>query len=61
MKSIFASKTVWVNVVVLTAGIVTCIAGSDLIADYPQIVAGFVAAQSALNVVLRLITSKPIK
>lgn len=60
-KSLFASKTVWVNVIVLAAGIVSAIAGSELIAEYPQLVAGFVAAQSALNVVLRLITTKPIR
>lgn len=60
-KSLFASKMIWTNVLSLTVGIVGLVAASDLIAEYPSIVAGFVAAQSALNVVLRLFTTKPIK
>jgi len=60
-KSLFASKTVWVNALVLATGIVGLVAGSDLIAENPALVAGFVAAQSALNVILRLFTSQPIK
>lgn len=59
-KSVFASKTVWVNVISLITGVVGVVAGSDMVAEYPAIVAGFVAAQSALNVLLRLFTSKPI-
>lgn len=60
-KSLFASKTVWANAITLAVGIVTLVAGSDLISEYPQVVAGLVAAQGALNVILRLFTSKPIK
>lgn len=60
-KSIFASKLVWVNALSLAAGIVGLVAASDLIAENPSLVAGFVAAQSAINVVLRLFTTQPIK
>jgi hypothetical protein len=60
-KSIFKSKTFWVNAITLAAGMVACIAGSDLIVEYPQIVALMGVLQGAVNIALRLVTSQPIK
>lgn len=61
MKSIFASKTFWVNLVVLVAGVTATVSGSDFIKDYPQAVAIFASVQGALNIVLRLVTNKAIR
>jgi len=60
MKSIFASRTLWINAIALAVGLIGVCAASDLVAAYPAIVAGFVSAQSALNIVLRFLTTKPI-
>jgi hypothetical protein len=60
-KSIFTSKSVWVGVITLAIGVANLFAGSDLIATYPQIVAGCVSISGALAIVLRLVTTKPIK
>jgi hypothetical protein len=61
MKSPLASRTVWLNGLILAAGVVGFIAGHDVIQDMPQLVAALVAAQGALNIVLRFLTSEPIQ
>lgn len=60
-KPALASRTLWVNMLVLAAGVAGFIAGHDVIVDYPAVVSVFVAVQGAANIVLRLVTSKPIK
>jgi len=60
-KSILASKTIWANVIMLAVSIAGCVAGSEVIADYPSVIAILGAVQGGLNIVLRLITSQPIK
>lgn len=60
-KSILKSKTVWVNMLLLAAGVVGFVAGHDVIAEYPQVVAILAAVQGGLNIVLRLVTTQPIK
>ena len=59
-KSLFASRTFWLNAVTLVAGIVGYVAGHDLIQDNASFVGILVAVQGGLNIVLRLFTSKPI-
>lgn len=60
-KSILASKTFWVNAITLAAGLVAVLSGSELVQDYPQAVAVLAAVQGAVNIVLRLVTTRPIK
>jgi hypothetical protein len=59
-KKATASKTVWVNVMTLVVGTIGFVAGHDVIADYPSVVAALVAAQGVVNVVLRFLTWEPI-
>ena len=60
-KSVLKSKTVWVNMLVLAAGVAGFVAGHEVIADYPQVIAILGAVQGAVNIVLRLVTTQPIK
>jgi hypothetical protein len=59
-KSWFMSKTVWVNLLTTAAGVLGYLAGSDLIAQNPALVAAFVTVTGGVNVLLRLITGKPL-
>ena len=60
-KKLWASKTVWVNMLTLVAGVAAYVAGSEVVADNATLVAALVAVQGAVNIVLRLITTQPIK
>lgn len=60
-KSVLKSKTVWLNILILAAGIVGFVAGHEVIADYPQVVAILAAVQGGLNIILRLFTTQPVK
>ena len=60
-KSVLASKTVWFNLLVLAAGVVGFVGAHEVIAQYHQVVAILAAVQGGLNIVLRLITTQPIK
>jgi len=60
-KSFVQSRTIWVNMLVLAAGIAGFVAGHDVITEYPQVIAILGAVQGAINIVLRLVTTQPIK
>lgn len=60
-KSLWQSKTFWVNAITAIVGVLTVLSGSDLVADYPQTIAALVAAQGILNILLRIITDTSIK
>jgi len=60
MKSPLKSKTVWVNLLMLAAGVATYIAGAEPMAAYPAVVPIFVAVAGAVNLVLRFLTTEPI-
>lgn len=60
-KSALQSKTIWVNLLVLGAGIIGYVQGHEVIQDYPQAMAIMAAAVGALNLVLRFVTNKPIR
>ena len=59
-KPWYMSKTMWLNLLTAVVGVVGYMAGSDLIAQNPALVAAFVSAQGVLNVILRLVTGKSI-
>jgi len=61
MKSAVASRTIWVNLIGLAAGLVAYAAGSEYLADYQNVLPILVAIQGGLNIVLRFLTSEPIK
>lgn len=60
MKKWYLSKMVWVNALTLVVGIVGYLTGSDIIAQYPAILAALVAIQGAVNVALRFVTWQPL-
>lgn len=59
-KSVFASKTVWVNVLTFIAGVVTFFQDHELIVENPDIVAVLGGVLALVNVGLRFLTDKPI-
>ena len=59
-KSIWTSKTFWVNALTVCVGIIGYVAGHDVIAEYPAVLAALVAVQGAVNVALRFVTWQPI-
>ena len=60
-KTLRWSKTFWVNLFVVASGAIGGAMATNVIADNPAIVGYFVAAQAALNIVLRIFTGKAIK
>jgi hypothetical protein len=61
MKKWFQSKTVLVNGLMLCAGIVGYLVGDDIIKDNESLLALLVAIQGGVNVILRFVTTTPIK
>jgi len=61
MKKLRFSKTFLVNLLVVGASVLAAIAGSDVIIANPEIAAYFGAAVGVVNILLRVITGKPIK
>lgn len=61
MKAFYQSKTFWTNALMLVAGTLGYWAGHDLLQDQEQLLATIVALQSAVNIVLRFMTSTGIK
>jgi len=60
LSSLLKNKTTIVNVLTLAAGVCGYLAGQDLIAQNPEIVAGLLSAVAALNVVVRVFGATPI-
>ena len=60
MKSLFASKTFWVNSLLAVVSIGTYIADSALLADSPEAIAFIGTGIGLVNVILRLMTNEPV-
>jgi len=60
-KSLYQSKTIWFNVLSIAAVALSAIGGSELIAQHPVAAGAVAVGISVVNVLLRLVTSKPIK
>ena len=60
-KSLWQSKTFWVNAITAAAAVLTTLVDTPVIADNPKIVGVIVTTLSVVNIVLRLITSQPIQ
>lgn len=59
MKKLRASKTFWVNFAVIAAAALSGVLGADVLA--PEFAAYVVASLGAINILLRVVTGKPIK
>lgn len=60
-KSIFASKTIWVNTLTLLVGLATLLLDLPVISENPMAVAIItVVVVPLLNSILRLVTNKPV-
>ena len=60
-KSALASKTVWANMAVLAVGVLTYLQGHELIVENPTVVSLLAVAVGVGNVILRFVTTEPIK
>lgn len=60
-KKWYTSKTFWVNAIASVIGTLAYVAGKEFITSNPSLMAAVVAAQGALNVLLRFVTWKPIE
>jgi len=59
-KSLWRSKTFWLNVVALAVAALTGVLDANLIQDHPQAVAWITGIIALLNMLLRTVTTKPI-
>ena len=60
-KSVLKSKTVWANMAVIAVGVLGYLQGHELIVENPTVVAILGVAIGVGNVILRLVTDKPVK
>ncbi len=59
-KSMFRSKTFWINAITAVAGVLTTLGGSELIQDNPQVAGIAATVIGVVNVILRLVTKEPV-
>ena len=57
MKSIFASKTLWLNALTLAGAALTYVVNHDLFAQNPDLSAALVSVLALVNIGLRLVTT----
>ena len=60
-KKILQSKTIWANMAIIAVGVLTYLQGHDLIVANPTVVSAIAIAVGIGNVLLRFVTSEPIK
>ena len=61
VKSVVASKTIWVNLLTLLAGSLVYVADQSVITDNPLAVGGIAVATAVVNLVLRFFTTTAVK
>lgn len=61
VKSLFASKTIWFNLLTLVSISLAAINDSTIITEHPLAVGTVAVMSSLVNLGLRLVTDKPIK
>lgn len=60
-KKLRTSKTFLVNLMVVAVGAISGAMATDVIVDNPALAGYLVATMGVINIMLRLITGKPIK
>ena len=60
-KPVLWSKTFWVNMIVIIVAALTGIMNSEVITNYPGIIATLTGAIGVINIVLRLFTKVAIR
>jgi hypothetical protein len=60
LSQLLKSKTVIVNTLTVAVGVLGYLAGHDVIAQNPEVVAALVSAVGVVNVLLRIVTVVPI-
>jgi len=60
-KPLIKSKTFWINLVTIIAGLVTTVGGSDMIQSNPEYAGVGAALIGFVNIALRLVTKEPVK
>lgn len=59
-KSVFKSKTIWVNVLTFAAGLIVFTQDHALLVQNPDLVALAAGVLALVNVALRFLTDKPV-
>ena len=54
------SKTIWAGVIEVLIAVLLAVAGSEVVAAYPQVASLILGAAGIAAILLRLITGKPI-
>ncbi len=60
-KKIIRSKTIWANLAIVLVGVLGYLQGNEIILENPTIVSALAVAVGLGNVLLRFVTSEPIK
>lgn len=59
-KSVFQSKTIWINVITLATLAISAVMGSEIVKDYPTAVTVGGMVITGLNIALRWLTDRPV-
>lgn len=59
-KSIFQSRTFWVNAITTMVSALTAVGGQSWVTEHPKVVAGIGVAIGVGNIILRVITTEPV-
>ena len=60
-KPIVKSKTFWINMITIIAGLVTTVGGSDMIQNNPEYAGIAAAIIGVVNIAMRFMTKAPVR